>query len=77
MKVVNVHQAKTHLSSLLAQLEESGEAILICRNGKPVADLVAHRHRSRLKVHPKMGRVVLHYDPVEPLAEDEWPGTAP
>jgi prevent-host-death family protein len=36
---VNVHEAKTHLSRLLARVE-SGEEILISRAGHPVARLV-------------------------------------
>lgn len=39
---VNVHDAKTRFSSLLERVE-NGEEITIARNGKPVADLVAHR----------------------------------
>lgn len=35
---VNVHEAKTHLSKLLARVEE-GEEIVIARSGKPVAKL--------------------------------------
>lgn len=36
---VNVHEAKTHLSQLLARVE-SGEQITIARAGTPVARLV-------------------------------------
>ena len=36
---VNIHEAKTHLSKLLARVSE-GEEIIIARNGKPVARLV-------------------------------------
>ena len=39
---VNVHEAKTHLSQLLARVE-AGEEFLIARAGKPVARLVAAR----------------------------------
>ena len=35
---VNVHEAKTHFSSLLARVEK-GEEIIICKSGKPVACL--------------------------------------
>ena len=35
---VNVHEAKTNLSRLLAQVE-AGEHVVIARNGKPVARL--------------------------------------
>lgn len=73
MKTVNVHEAKTQLSALLAQIEESGETVRICRHGKPVADLVPHRKRNRLKPHPVMSKVILHYDPTEPATEEEWP----
>ena len=40
MKSVNVHQAKTHFSKLLAKVER-GEEIIIARAGTPVARLVA------------------------------------
>jgi prevent-host-death family protein len=77
MKTVNVHEAKTKLSALLAEVESSGEVVRICRHGLPVADLVPCRQRSRLTPHPVMSRVRINYDPTEPLAEDEWPITSP
>lgn len=40
MKQVNVHQAKTQLSQLLADVE-AGEVIVIARAGKPIARLTA------------------------------------
>jgi prevent-host-death family protein len=40
---VNVHEAKSQLSRLLALVEE-GETVVIARHGEPVAELVpAHR----------------------------------
>ncbi len=39
---VNVHEAKTHLSRLLEEVE-SGREVVIARAGKPVARLVPHR----------------------------------
>ena len=39
-KTVNIHEAKTHLSELVAKAE-SGEEIIIARSGKPVARLSA------------------------------------
>jgi len=38
-KAVNVHDAKTHFSRLLARVEK-GQEIVIARAGKPVARLV-------------------------------------
>ena len=42
MRQVNVHEAKTHLSRLLGEVE-GGEEIVIARAGKPVARLVPDR----------------------------------
>lgn len=36
---VNIHEAKTHLSALLAEVEK-GQEITIARAGKPIAKLV-------------------------------------
>jgi prevent-host-death family protein len=40
MRTVNVHEAKTHFSNLLARVE-AGEEFVIARNGRPVARLSA------------------------------------
>lgn len=76
MKTVNVHEAKTNFSRLLARLEKDNEAIVICRNGEPVADLVPHKRANRVKPHPILGRIKIEYDPTEPLTADEWPEAA-
>jgi prevent-host-death family protein len=73
MKSVNVHEAKTNLSCLLATVERDSESIVICRNGVPVADLVPHRRTNRTKTHPAFSKIKIGYDPVEPLSADEWP----
>ena len=73
MKTVNIHEAKSKLSSLVSELEAGGETIVICRNGKPVADLVPHRRTSRIKTHPVLGKIMIGYDPAGPLAREEWP----
>ena len=39
MSIVNIHEAKTHLSKLIARVE-AGEEIVIARDGSPVARLV-------------------------------------
>ena len=39
-KTVNIHEAKTNLSQLLARVE-SGEEIVIARAGRPIARLSA------------------------------------
>lgn len=42
MKSVNVHEAKTHFSALLAKVE-AGEEIVIAKAGRPIARLVPAR----------------------------------
>jgi prevent-host-death family protein len=39
MKTVNVHEAKTHLSRLLEEVE-AGQEVVIARAGRPVARLL-------------------------------------
>lgn len=73
MKTVNVHEAKTNFSSLLARVEDKNEAIVICRNGEPVADLVPHKPQNRTKPHAMLSKIKISCDPTEALAADEWP----
>ena len=73
MKLVSVHEAKSQLSALLAEVERTGDEVVICRHRKPVASLVPYRKRSRLDPHPLAKDVVVNYDPTEPLSDDEWP----
>jgi antitoxin (DNA-binding transcriptional repressor) of toxin-antitoxin stability system len=56
MITVNTHEAKSKLSALLAAVEEKGEVVLICRNGKPVAEMKAVKPavRNRLKPDPAL-----------------------
>ena len=72
LRTLNIHEAKTNLSAVLSELEEKGETFVICRNGKPVAELVPYRHRNRLQYHPILSNIRIDYDPVEDLPEDEW-----
>ena len=44
VKSVNVHDAKTHFSRLLGEVERGGE-VIIARAGKPIARLVPHESR--------------------------------
>ncbi len=51
---VNIHEAKTRLSQLLAQLDD-GEEIVIARAGKPIARLVPLGERPTRR-HPGSGK---------------------
>lgn len=73
MKVVNVHDAKTRLSSLLAEIEKRRTRIVICRNGEPIADLVPHRRDVSMAPDKKLGAIEIKYDPTEEASESDWP----
>jgi prevent-host-death family protein len=73
MKSVNVHEAKTGLSGLLAEVEKSGKRVVICRNGKPIADLVPHHREVSLAADKKLGAIKVNYDPTEEVDEADWP----
>lgn len=67
--VVNIHEAKTHLSRLLERVQ-AGEEITIAKAGKPIAVLTAVRARPKERV-PGMdkGKVIIHDDFDDPLPE--------
>jgi prevent-host-death family protein len=72
---VNVHEAKTQLSKLLAKVEQ-GEEVVIARDGKPIAKLVPFRAPAkRLRTGDWKGRIWMSPDFDEPLSEkelEEW-----
>ena len=65
---VNVHEAKTHLSRLLAEVE-AGEEIVIARHGIPVARLVRAEARPR-RLGLYAGEIEVGDDFDAPLPED-------
>ena len=71
---VNTQEAKTRLSAILAAVEDSGEVFVICRNGRPVAELrPVGALADPLAQDPELSRVVFHADPSEPLEPADWP----
>ena len=76
MATVNVHEAKTHLSRLLAQVE-AGEEVTIARNGKPVARLVPCKKRGKRQFGAFKGKIKVDDSFFDPLPEEElrlWEG---
>lgn len=76
VKQVNVHQAKTQLSKLLAEVE-AGQEIVVARDGKPVAKLVPFAAPSgkRLRTGDWKGRITIadNFDaPLSPRELKEW-----
>ncbi len=70
MKMINIHAAKTQLSTLVQEAAD-GEEIIIAKAGKPIARLTAiekpafHRAYGALK-----GRIHMHDDFDAPLPPD-------
>jgi prevent-host-death family protein len=48
MKVINVQEAKTHLSRLIDQVA-AGEAVLLGKHGKPLAKLTPYAPQSEVR----------------------------
>ena len=49
MKTVSIRDAKNRLTEL-ARTVESGETIVVTRNGRPILDLVPHKPQSGLRL---------------------------
>ncbi len=68
--IVNVHEAKTHLSRLLERVSR-GEEIVIAKAGRPVARLVSVEERpARRTPGSASGLVVVGEDFDDPLPEE-------
>ena len=67
---VSIHEAKTHLSRLVARVS-SGEEVIIAKAGKPVARLVPIKEKRTQRIPGSAaGKVVLMPDFDAPLPED-------
>ncbi|MFH1570652.1 MAG: type II toxin-antitoxin system prevent-host-death family antitoxin [Gemmatimonadota bacterium] len=71
MTTVNIHEAKTRLSALIAEVEQLGHKVTICRYGRPVAELVPVARGPRTHVDAALGKVKVKGDLTEPTA-GEW-----
>ena len=62
MKTVNIHEAKTHLSKILSEVEK-GEVYIFARAGKAIAQLSPYRRPAvELKPGKWRGNVVVRSD---------------
>jgi prevent-host-death family protein len=69
MEPVSVYDAKTHLSRLLDAVE-AGDEVVITRNGRPVARLVAARPTPQRRFGTMPGAVTVRDDFDAPLSID-------
>ena len=72
-----MHEAKTRLSELVKAVEDRNETVVLCRDGREVAEIRrrAKRRQRRNLAPDSRFRVELApgYQPTEPLSDDEWP----
>ena len=70
---MNVHEAKTHFSRLLARVER-GENIVISRAGKPVARLVPIAPQGKRVGGQDRGLIIVSPDFDKPMTEEDFLG---
>ncbi len=71
---INIHDAKTHLSRFVKKTEE-GQSFVLCRHGKPVAELIPFSSLAK-KLRPiglAKGKGKIKKSFFTPLSEDEFP----
>lgn len=77
MKSVSTYEAKAHLSRLIAEVQRTGKPVTICRNNRPVVDIVPHREsRDPLDQSPHLQGARYLADPCAPASLEDWPETA-
>ena len=69
-KVVNIHEAKTHLSRLLLEVE-NGQEVTIARAGRPIARLVPAEPPGKRELGLERGQIWIAPDFDAPMP-DEW-----
>ena len=73
-KVVNIHEAKTHLSRLLVEVE-NGQEVTIARAGRPIARLVPAGPPRKRELGLERGQIWIAPDFDDPMPDDwldEW-----
>jgi antitoxin (DNA-binding transcriptional repressor) of toxin-antitoxin stability system len=68
---VSIHEAKTHLSSLIADVEHLRETVFICRHGQAVAELIPIPRGNRTKLDSTLKNILIKDDLTQPTIE-EW-----
>lgn len=72
-----MHDAKTRLSELVRAVEEQNEVVVLCRDGREVAEIrrrVKPRRTRNLAPDPRFHvEFASGYQPSEALDTNEWP----
>ena len=74
METVSTYEAKAHLSKLIMKVMSTGEPVVVCRNRKPVVDIVPHvMVENPLLQNPKLAGARFRGDPCAPVDALDWP----
>ncbi len=71
MSTVSIHDAKAHLSALIARVSEKNERVIISRYGKAVAEIIPYQRGIRTIIDPELAQVKVKSDLTEPTVY-EW-----
>jgi prevent-host-death family protein len=73
MRIIKASEFKAKCLALMDEVARTGERIVITKNGKPVAELVAPNNRPGRVPGMMKGKIVIRGDIMAPAAdEDDW-----
>ena len=67
---LNVNEAKTNLSSILADVQANRQIVTILRYGHPIAQIVPILRHNRTKTDPLLSKIVVKGDILANDADD-------
>ena len=71
LKMIKASEFKAKCLSLMDEVERTGRPVVITKNGRPVADLVPHRPRTRNARGILKDRLFITGDIISPI-DVEW-----
>lgn len=72
MKFVNIHEAKTHLSRYIEEVNQDHSTIVICRNGDPVCQITEYKKPGGIKFGLLKGKMKVSEDFDNELPDEFW-----
>ena len=73
MRIMQASKFKAKCLALMDQVARTGEAILVTKNGRPVAELRPHRGpRAKSLIGLHKGRIKIRGDIVSPVGTELW-----
>lgn len=72
LKFVNINDAKTNLSKYIEEICKDHSTIIICRNGKPVGQLVEYKQEKIRQIGILKGQIQMSDDFDDELPDDFW-----